>query len=93
MTEVFSNLKRKDMIQLITSEYHEKMGENAIPQAVLEMRTKLALNSGSVDKAIVISAMTSTGELANIRRNFEKFKVESISPLAISVKNLFENQG
>lgn len=93
MTEVFSNLKKKDMIQLITSEYHEKMGENAIPQAVLEMRTKLALNSGSMDKAIVISAMTSTGELANIRRNFEKYKVESISPLAISVKNLFENQG
>ncbi len=93
MTQVFNNLKRKDMLQLILNEYQEKMGENALSSAVLEMRTKLALNSGSIDKSLAICAMTSTGELANIRRNYEKYKVESISPLPISIKNLFENQG
>ena len=92
MTEVFSNLTKKDMLQLVTSEYHEKMGEHAIPQAVLEMRTKLALNSGSVDKAIVISAMTSTGELANIRNSFSYYKIGIISHLSASIKNIFPNQ-
>jgi hypothetical protein len=81
------------MHQLILSEYQEKMGENALPSSVMEMRVKLALNSGSIDKHLALCAMTSTGELANIRRNYEKYKVDSICPLSISVKNLFENQG
>ncbi len=93
ITDVFSNLKRKDMHQLILSDYQEKMGDNALSTSVMEMRVKLALNSGSIDKHLAICAMTSTGELANIRRNFEKYKVDSICPLSISIKNLFENQG
>ncbi|MBR3888608.1 MAG: hypothetical protein IKJ32_05870 [Clostridia bacterium] len=93
ITDVFANLKKKDMHQLILSEYQEKMGENALSSSVMEMRVKLALNSGSIDKHLAICAMTSTGELANIRRNYEKYKVDSICPLSISVKNLFENQG
>ena len=93
ITDVFANLKKKDMHQLILSEYQEKMGENALSSSVMEMRVKLALNSGSIDKHLALCAMTSTGELANIRRNYEKYKVDSICPLSISVKNLFENQG
>ena len=93
ITDVFANLKKKDMHQLILSEYQEKMGENALSSSVMEMRIKLALNSGSIDKHLALCAMTSTGELANIRRNYEKYKVDSICPLSISVKNLFENQG
>lgn len=92
MSEVFSNLKKKDMLELIQSEYAEKRGESSFPSSVLEMRYKLALNSGSMDKHLAVCVATSKGELANLRKNFEDYKIASIVPLSISVKNLFPNQ-
>ena len=92
LSQVFSNLKRKDMMDFIMSEYTEKKGENALHSSVLEMRTKVAENSGSLDKKLVMCVATSKGELANIRNNFIDYKISSISPLSVSVKNLFPNQ-
>ena len=92
MSEVFSNLKKKDMLELIQSEYAEKRGESSFPSSVLEMRYKLALNSGSMDKHLAVCVATSKGELANLRKNFEDYKIASIVPLSISIKNLFPNQ-
>ena len=92
LSQVFSNLKRKDMMDFIMSEYTEKKGENALHSSVLEMRTKVAENSGSLDKKLVMCVATSKGELANIRNNFIDYKISSISPLSVSIKNLFPNQ-
>ena len=92
MSEVFSNLKKKDMLELIQSEYAEKRGESSFPSSVLEMRYKLALNSGSMDKHLAVCVAPRKGELANLRKNFEDYKIASIVPLSISVKNLFPNQ-
>ncbi|MBQ8299930.1 MAG: hypothetical protein IJX99_08810 [Clostridia bacterium] len=92
MAEVFSNLKRKDMLELIQSEYAEKKGETSFPASVLEMRYKLALNSGSMDKHLALCVAASKGELANLRKNFEQYKISSIVPLSVSLKNLFPNQ-
>ena len=92
ITQVFSNLSAKDMKELILSEYAENKGENAIAPAVLELRTKLAQNSGSMDKVLALCVATSKGSLANLRQNYVDYKVESISPLPVSIKNLFENQ-
>ena len=92
LSQVFSNLKRKDMMDFIMSEYTEKKGENALHSSVLEMRTKVAENSGSLDKKLVMCVATSKGELANIRNNFINYKISSISPLSVSIKNLFPNQ-
>ena len=92
LSHVFSNLKKKDMMDLIQSEYTEKKGDSALHSSVLEMRTKVAENSGSLDKKLVLCVASSKGELANIRNNFADFKIASISPLSVSVKNLFPNQ-
>lgn len=92
MSQVFSNLKRKDMLELIQSEYAEKKGETSFPASVLEMRYKLALNSGSMDKHLAVCVAASKGELANLRKNFEQYKISSIVPLSVSLKNLFPNQ-
>lgn len=92
LSHVFSNLKKKDMMDFIMSEYAEKKGENALHASVLEMRTKVAENSGSLDKKLVLCVTSSKGELANIRNNFGDYKISSISPLPVSVKNLFPNQ-
>lgn len=92
LSQVFSNLKRKDMMDLIMSEYTENRGESALHASVLEMRTKVAENSGSLDKKLVMCVASSKGELANIRNNFIDYKIASISPLSVSIKNLFPNQ-
>lgn len=92
LSHVFSNLKKKDMMDLIQSEYTEKKGESALHSSVLEMRTKVAENSGSLDKKLVLCVASSKGELANIRNTFTDYKISSISPLSVSVKNLFPNQ-
>lgn len=91
-SHVFSNLKKKDMIDLIDSEYRDKRGDQAIHSSVMERRTKIAQNSGSIDKTLVMSVITSKGELANIRNKFDGYKIASISPLSASIKNLFPNQ-
>lgn len=92
MAQVFSNLKRKDMQELIQSEYAEKIGEANFPSSVSEMRYKLALNSGSLDKHLALCVAANKAELANLRKNFEEYKISSIVPLSISIKNLFPNQ-
>ena len=92
LSHVFSNLKKKDMMDLIQSEYAEKKGDSALHSSVLEMRTKVAENSGSLDKKLVLCVASSKGELANIRNNFADYKIASISPLSVSIKNLFPNQ-
>lgn len=92
LSHVFSNLKRKDMMDLIQTEYAEQKGEEALHSSVLEMRTKEALNSGSIDKKLVLCVTSSKGELANIRNTFADYKISSISPLSVSIKNLFDNQ-
>ena len=89
-TEVFSNLKKKDMQEIITSEYAEKKGN--FQPTVTELRTKIAKNSGIPDKSIALCVFASKGELANIRSNFEVYNIDSISPLPVSIKNLFINQ-
>ncbi len=91
-SHVFSNLKKKDMMDLIQSEYTERRGEQAFHSSVMEMRTKVALNSGSIDKNLALCVISSKGELANIRNNFANYKIASISPLSVSIKNLFPNQ-
>ena len=92
LSHVFSNLKRKDMMDLIQTEYAEQKGDEALHSSVLEMRTKEALNSGSIDKKLVLCVTSSKGELANIRNTFADYKIASISPLSVSIKNLFDNQ-
>ena len=91
MTEVFNNLKKKDMIDLASAEYVEKRG--GISSSVLEFRVKLANNYRNPDKRLALCVATSKGELANIRTNYDAYKIDSISPLPVSIKNLFENQG
>jgi hypothetical protein len=91
-SHVFSNLKKKDMMDLILAEYTDKKGEQALHSSVMEMRTKIAQNSGSIDKTLVMCVISSKGELANIRNKFEGYKIASVSPLSASIKNLFPNQ-
>ena len=92
ITQVFSNLSAKDKKEIILSEYTEQRGDSSLPASVLELRTKFAQNSGSTDKVLALCVATSKGALANLRQNYSGYKVESISPLPVSIKNLFENQ-
>ncbi len=92
MTQVFSNLKKKDMMELIGSEYAEKSNDSGVPIGLLERRIKLAVNSGSLDKSLALCVFTTQGELANLNQNFSAYKIGSVSPIAISIKNIFENQ-
>ena len=91
MTEMFSNLKKKDMSELLTSEYLESRG--SMSSSVLEFRYKLANYNKNPDKRLALCVATSKGELATVRSNFDAYKIYSISPIAVSIKNLFENQG
>ena len=91
MTEVFNNLKKKDMLDLASAEYVERRG--GVSSSVLEFRVKLANNYRNPDKRLALCVASSKGELANIRTNFDAYKIDSISPLPVSIKNLFENQG
>lgn len=90
--QVFSNINKKDTLELVKSDYSEKTG-TMFSDAIMESRLKTSLNSGSLDKKLVMLIVASKGELANIRQNFGMYKIESISPLPISIKNLFVNQG
>ena len=72
-SHVFSNLKKKDMMDLIQTEYAERKGEQALHSSEMEMRTKVALNSGSIDKTLALCVISSKGELANIRNNFGNY--------------------
>lgn len=92
MTQVFSNLKKKDMMELILAEYSEKNTKEGIPTSIMEMRFKLAQNIGVLDKNLALCVSTSKAELANINQNFSEFKIASIEPLPVSIKNLFANE-
>lgn len=92
-TQVFSNLKKKDMTDLILNEYIEKFGDNGTAMSVMEMRFKLAKNIGVLDKNLAICVSASKGELANINQTYSEYKIATVQPLSISVKNLFENEG
>lgn len=92
IAEVFSNLKKKDMLELMQSGYAGKKGEVSFKSQVNEMRVKLALNSGSMDKSLALCVVASKGELANLGRMYSSYRISSISPLPVSIKNLFPNQ-
>lgn len=91
-TEIFSNLKKKDMQDLIMADYLDKKGLPGSQASITDLRYKLAKNSGIPDKAIAVCVASSKGELANIRSSYEEYNINSISPLPVSIKNLFENQ-
>lgn len=92
-TQVFSTLRRKDMTDLIVTEYNENIQKRNIPMAVVDMRFKLAKNIGVLDKNIAICVLASKTELAKMLQTYESYKLASIEPLSVSVKNLFVNEG
>lgn len=92
-TQVFSNLKMKDVADLVNSEYEEIGKTRGVPLSVAELRFIVFKNSGVQDKNGIICVTTSKTEIANIGTTYENYKVSSIEPLAVSLKNLFENQG
>lgn len=92
-TKVFSNLKKKDVAALITSEYEEIGREKGVPLSVSELRYLMFQNSGIADKNGVICVTTTKAEIANLGTRYENYKIASIQPLPASMKNLFENQG
>lgn len=92
-TKVFSNLKRKDIADLVTSEYKEVNRARGIPDSISELRFMIYKNLSEKDKAGVLCVSTTKTEIANFATLFENYRVSSIEPLAISVKNLLENEG
>lgn len=92
-TKVFSSLKRKDIADLVTSEYREVNRARGIPDSVSELRFMVFKNLSEKDKAGVLCVSTTKTEIANFGTLFENYKVASIEPLTISIKNILENEG
>ena len=91
VTQVFSSLKKKDMLDLVKAEYSQKKGGTS--DAVSDYRLKLAKNNTDLEKTLAMLVISSKGELANIGTNYASYRIGSVSPLPVSIKNLFDNQG
>lgn len=92
-TKVFNNLKKKDITDLVTSEYESVGAARGVPLNVSELRYLVFQNTGIQDKNGIVCVATTKSEIANIGTMYDNYKVASISPLPASMKNLFENQG
>ncbi len=92
-TKVFNNLKKKDITDLVKSEYESVGAARGVPLNVSELRYLVFQNTGIQDKNGIVCVATTKSEIANIGTMYDNYKVASISSLPASMKNLFENQG
>lgn len=91
--EVFSGLKAKDRNGLVESEFQAYCEKTGLIPSTLEFRYQLVENTGNIDKFNAICAYVSKAELANLKTNYEGFKISSVGPLGLSINNLFKNKG
>ena len=91
--EVFSGLKAKDRNGLVESEFQAYCEKTGLIPSTLEFRYQLVENTGDIDKFNAICAYVSKSELANLKTNYEGFKISSVGPLGLSINNLFKNKG
>lgn len=91
--EVFSGLKTKDRNGLIESEFYAYCTKEGLVPSTLEFRSQLVENTGNIDKFNAICTYTAKSEIANIKTNYEGFKISSIAPIGLSLNNLIKNKG
>jgi hypothetical protein len=91
--DVFNRLNAKDTKQMLKTEFDSHMNEKGLPENVLEMRYYLVKNTGKTDtfKAVCVSANKAI--LSKISQNFSGKKLVNISPIGLSIPNLFKNRG
>ncbi len=91
--EVFSKLNKKDIKELIISEYDGICMQKGVLPSMTEMKFKLVKNIGDSDKYKAICVSTDKVEMTNIFNMFSNYKLNSISPLGTSIVNILPNKG
>lgn len=87
---VFNKLSYKDIKQLLETEFESYCAEKGIPVNLIDMRYILVKKTDEKDtyKAICVSA--NKAELTNLWQTFIGNKLESISPIGVSIGNLLD---
>ena len=91
--QVFSRLNKKDTKELVNSEFTNICDAKGMIPSVLEMKFRLAKNTGDPDKYKAICVYANKPELANVFNNFSEQKITSVAPLGTSIVNILANKG
>jgi len=90
---VFSKLNKKDTKGIVDSEFANRCEARGTVPSVLEMKYKIAKNTGDADKYNAICVYANKPELTNIFQNFSDYKLTSVAPLGSSIINVLPNKG
>lgn len=93
MIPVFSKLNKKDTKGIVDSEFANRCETKGLVPSVLEMKYKIAKNTGDADKYNAICVYANRPELTNVFQNFTDYKLTSVSPLGVSINNVLPNKG
>ena len=93
MIPVFSKLNKKDTKGIVDSEFANRCETKGLVPSVLEMKYKLAKNTGDPDKYNAICVYANSPELTNVFQNFTDYKLTSVAPLGSSINNILPNKG
>ena len=90
---IFSNLKAKDIKDLLKTEFEGYCAEKGLIASSYDMRYSLVKNTNSADtyKAICVSA--NKAELSAIWQMFENERLKSLSSMAFSITNIMKDKG
>lgn len=93
LIDVFSRLSKKDIKELVASEFANLCDTKGLISSVKEMKFKLSKNTGDADKYKAICVSTDKSELANVFKDFAEKKITSLAPLGVSITNILANKG
>lgn len=94
LIDVFSRLSKKDMKQLVNSEFSNICESKGVVSSVLDLKFKLVKNTGDPDKYQAVCVAAPKSEIANIINNhFSGIRVSSAAPLGTSIVNILPNKG